>query len=147
MTNASINHYEHWFTITQTKYLDPSEINAFTLLDRSVVVWKPSFLTKYSVFFDKCPNCKKPLRTGHIDHQTGNLVCSYSGCQFDVQGACTNNLHAEDSKFITNPYQNYCVTTNSYRGIEVVQTREENGLLMGFSPDGKRITIHIERLD
>jgi phenylpropionate dioxygenase-like ring-hydroxylating dioxygenase large terminal subunit len=142
MTNASISYYEHWSIISPIKDLDSNKINTFIFLGERIVIWKPPTSTKYSVFIDECPYCKGPLRTGYIDNLTGTLSCSYHGCQFDAQGVCTHNPHAEHPRFIAN---------NCYKkfpfSVTVMKTREENALLMGFSPAGLRITHHIERLD
>lgn len=143
MTNSSASYYEHWLIISPIKDLDPNKINTFNFLGERIIVWKPSFSTKYSVFIDECPYCKGPLRTGYIDDRTGDLVCSYHGCQFDYQGVCTHNPHAENPEFIANSRHK----NSSFQCIIVLKTREENNFLMGFSPAGLRITHHIERLD
>jgi phenylpropionate dioxygenase-like ring-hydroxylating dioxygenase large terminal subunit len=143
MTNASVSYYKHWSIISRIKDLDPNKINTFNFLGERIVVWKPSFSAKYSVFIDECPHCKGPLRTGYIDNQTETLVCSYQGCRFDTQGVCTHNPHAENPDFIANN----CYKNSLFEGMTVLKTCEENAFLMGFSPAGLRITHHIERLD
>ncbi len=143
MTNASFSYHQHWFTISPIKDLEPNKVNTFVFLRDLVVVWKPYFSTQYSVFIHECPHCRKTLKTGHIDDQTGDLVCSYRGCRFDTQGICTHNPYAEDPKFIAdNRYKK-----KLFRDITVLQTHEENGLLVGFSPLGLLVTQHVERLD
>ena len=144
MTNASFSYYNHWLVISPIKDLEPNKINAFNFVGDRIVVWKSHLSTQYSVFLDECAHCKKSLRTGHnIDDRTGNLVCIYHGYQFDAQGVCTHNSPAENPESIVkNRHQKYL-----FQCMTVLETCEENGLLMGFSPVGVRITHHRERLD
>ncbi|MFN6487507.1 MULTISPECIES: PAS domain S-box protein [unclassified Nostoc] len=42
------------------------------------------------------------LSEGRIDDETGNLMCSYHGWQFDRQGICTHIPQAENSELVSN---------------------------------------------
>lgn len=59
------------------------------------------------------------LSEGRIDDQTGQLMCSYHGWQFDQQGLCT---HIPQAEAVTSQQsQLYCVT--------VIPTQAHSGLL------------------
>lgn len=143
MTNASFSYHQHWFSISPLNELKPNKINTFNFVGERIVVWKPHFSTKYSVFLDECPHCKGPLRTGHIDDRTGNLVCSHRGCQFDDRGVCTHNPHTGNPESIAHNRHK----DPSFQCLTVLETYEENDLLMGCSPVGVQIVRHIERWD
>lgn len=76
---------------------------------------------KFQVFLDLCPHRLAPLSEGRIDEETGNLMCSYHGWQFNEKGICTCIPQAENQELVVKNQHNFAV--------KVFPTREENDLL------------------
>lgn len=121
MTDLTFNFFQQWYPISPIEDLDPDSPTPITLLNQRFVVWKPRTSTQYRVFLDQCPHRLAPLSEGRVDEETGNLMCSYHGWQFDAQGVCTHIPQAEDPDLIAKNRQHYCVTS--------LPTQEANGLL------------------
>lgn len=117
--DTQFNFWQHWYPIAPLEDLDPQRPIPITLLGQHFVIWQPQDSGQYLVFQDLCPHRLAPLSEGRIDDQTGHLMCSYHGWQFDQQGLCTHIPQAES----VTPQQSqlYCVTT--------LPTQEQSGLL------------------
>jgi phenylpropionate dioxygenase-like ring-hydroxylating dioxygenase large terminal subunit len=115
------NFFQHWYPITPIEDLDPKRPTAVTLLGLQLVLWKPKSSPTYQVFLDRCPHRLAPLSEGLIDEQTGNLMCSYHGWQFDERGICTRIPQAENPDLISQNPQNFCAVA--------LPCREANDLL------------------
>jgi phenylpropionate dioxygenase-like ring-hydroxylating dioxygenase large terminal subunit len=81
------NFFQHWYPVSPIADLDPQRPTAVTVLELRLVIWKPKLLETFRVFLDQCPHRLAPLSEGRIDHETGNLMCSYHGWQFDQQSS------------------------------------------------------------
>ncbi|HIK08428.1 MAG TPA: Rieske 2Fe-2S domain-containing protein [Trichormus sp. M33_DOE_039] len=103
------NFFQHWYPVSPIEDLDPQRPTPVTILGLRLVIWKPQSSDTYRVFLDQCPHRLAPLSEGRIDENTGNLMCSYHGWQFDTQGVCTHIPQAENSE-IKNQ-DNFCVQT------------------------------------
>lgn len=132
MTDLAFNFFQHWYPISPIEDLDPGRPTAIVLLGQRIVVWKPRFSNQYCVFLDQCPHRLAPLSEGRVDENTGNLMCSYHGWQFDTQGVCTHIPQADDPDLIAKNREHYCVTT--------LPTQEANGLLWVW-PDAASTAI------
>lgn len=113
------NFWQHWYPIAPIEDLDPHRPTPITLLGQHFVVWQPRDSDQYLVFQDQCPHRLAPLSEGRIDDQTGQLMCSYHGWQFDEQGHCTHIPQAES--VTPKQSQQYCVAT--------LPSQQESGLL------------------
>ncbi|OUL32055.1 Rieske 2Fe-2S domain-containing protein [Nostoc sp. 106C] len=125
---SEFNFFQHWYPLSPIEDLDPKQPTPVTLLGLRLVIWKPKTSETYRVFLDRCPHRLAPLSEGRVDEQTGNLMCSYHGWQFDSQGICTQIPQAEDSQVITKNQQNLCAIS--------LPVRQENDLLWVW-PDAK----------
>jgi len=121
MTNSTFNFFHHWYPLSPLEDLDPERPTPIRLLGQRVVVWKPRSSTQYRVFLDLCPHRLAPLSEGRVDEQTGHLMCSYHGWQFDEQGVCTHIPQADDPDLIEKNRNHYCA--------QALPTQEANGLL------------------
>lgn len=92
---AEFNFFQHWYPLAPIQDLHPSYPTAVTILGVKVVIWKPLHATTYRAFLDQCPHRLAPLSEGRIDEQSGHLMCSYHGWQFDEQGVCRSLPQAE----------------------------------------------------
>lgn len=106
--NPEFNFFQHWYPLSPIEDLDPKRPTAVTILGLHLVIWKPKFSETFRVFLDQCPHRLAPLSEGRIDDQTGNLMCSYHGWQFDQQGSCTHVPQAEQPEFIRKNKENLC---------------------------------------
>lgn len=86
----------------------PQKPTQITLLGMRLVIWHSKSSEKYQVFFDRCPHRLAPLSEGRIDEDTGNLMCSYHGWQFDDRGICTRIPQAENPELVKKNQQNFC---------------------------------------
>lgn len=119
-TMSSFNFFQHWYPLLPVEDIEPQQPTAATLLGIPLVIWKSSASSTYQVFLDRCPHRLAPLSEGRID-ESGNLMCSYHGWQFDRNGECQRIPQAEDADLITKQKDNFCVT--------VYPSRQENDLL------------------
>ncbi|NET06040.1 MAG: Rieske 2Fe-2S domain-containing protein [Merismopedia sp. SIO2A8] len=103
------NFFQHWYPLSPLEDLDPKRPTPVTLLGLRLVIWKPSSSDSYRVFLDQCPHRLAPLSEGRVDENTGNLMCSYHGWQFDSQGLCTHVPQAENPQLIAKNRKNLCV--------------------------------------
>ncbi|AFY49176.1 Rieske (2Fe-2S) domain-containing protein [Nostoc sp. PCC 7524] len=108
---AEFNFFQNWYPVSPIEDLDPQKPTPVTVLGLRLVIWKPKSSETYRVFLDQCPHRLAPLSEGRIDEQTGNLMCSYHGWQFDAQGTCTQIPQAENPELVTKNQNNFCVTT------------------------------------
>jgi phenylpropionate dioxygenase-like ring-hydroxylating dioxygenase large terminal subunit len=83
-----------------------------------MVIWKPRSAEIYRVFLDQCPHRLAPLSEGRVDEQSGHLMCSYHGWQFDGEGVCQSVPQADSNFQPTHPQ--LCVT--------ILPSREANDL-------------------
>ena len=118
---TEFNFFQHWYPLSPIEDLDPKRPTPVTLLGMRLVVWKPASSETYQVFFDQCPHRLAPLSEGRIDENTGNLMCSYHGWEFDCQGNCTRIPQAENQELVTKNQTNFQVTS--------LPVRQENDLL------------------
>ncbi|MFP4338133.1 MAG: Rieske 2Fe-2S domain-containing protein [Halothece sp.] len=128
------NFFQHWYPLMPVEDLDPNYPTPITLLEQSLVVWKPRYSDQYQVFVDACPHRLAPLSEGRVDEKTGNLMCSYHGWQFDGEGNCTQIPQAENPDLIKG--QSFCATS--------LPTQQANGLLWVW-PDATSAEIAKEQ--
>lgn len=117
---SSFDFFQHWYPLLPVEDIDPQKPTTATLLEIPLVIWKPASSKTYQVFLDRCPHRLAPLSEGRID-DSGNLMCSYHGWQFDVNGDCTRIPQAENPDLFTKKRNNFCAT--------VFPSRQENDLL------------------
>lgn len=104
---SEFNFFQHWYPISPIEDLDSKIPTPITILGIRLVVWKPKS-SDYQVFLDQCPHRLAPLSEGRID-ETGNLMCSYHGWQFDSQGTCIHIPQADNPDLVTKNQHNLCV--------------------------------------
>ncbi|WP_333165278.1 Rieske 2Fe-2S domain-containing protein [Microcoleus sp. Pol12B4] len=102
------NFFEHWYPMIPLEDLDPKQPTSVTLLGLRLVIWKSKSSETFQVFLDRCPHRLAPLSEGRIDDETGNLMCSYHGWQFDEQGICTHIPQAENPELVSKNKENLC---------------------------------------
>ena len=117
---SSFNFFQHWYPLLPLEDIEPQKPTAAVLLGIPLVIWKSDASSTYKVFLDRCPHRLAPLSEGRID-ESGNLMCSYHGWQFDGAGKCQSIPQAENPDLITKQKDNLCVT--------VYPSRQENDLL------------------
>lgn len=122
------NFFQHWYPLSPVEDLDPKQPTSVTLLGLRLVIWKPKSSQTYRVFLDQCPHRLAPLSEGRIDAQTGNLMCSYHGWQFDEQGVCTQIPQAENPELVSQNQENLCAMS--------LPVRQQQDLLWVW-PDAK----------
>lgn len=81
--DIQFNFWQQWYPVAPLEDLAPQRPTAITLLGQHFVIWQPKHSDQYLVFQDLCPHRLAPLSEGRIDEQTGQLMCSYHGWQFD----------------------------------------------------------------
>lgn len=108
---SEFNFFQHWYPLSPIEDLDPKRPTPVTLLGIRLVIWKPASSETYQVFLDQCPHRLAPLSEGRIDENTGNLMCSYHGWEFDCQGNCTRIPQAENQELVTKNQTNFKVTS------------------------------------
>ncbi len=121
MAESAFNFFKHWYPIAPLEDLEPKRPTPVTILGRRLVVWKPTVSEQYRVFLDQCPHRLAPLSEGRVDQETGNLMCSYHGWQFNLLGECTDIPQAENPDLIAKNKDNFCVIT--------LPIQQVNGLL------------------
>jgi phenylpropionate dioxygenase-like ring-hydroxylating dioxygenase large terminal subunit len=126
--STEFNFFQNWYPVSPVADLDPHRPTAITLLGMRLVIWHSKSSQKYQVFLDRCPHRLAPLSEGRIDEQTGNLMCSYHGWQFDDRGICTEIPQAENPELLSKNQQNFCAV--------VFPTQEVNDLLWVW-PDAR----------
>ncbi|AKG21962.1 aromatic ring-hydroxylating dioxygenase subunit alpha [Calothrix sp. 336/3] len=119
--SSEFNFFQHWYPIIPLIDLDVKKPTPAMVLGMRLVIWKPKHSEKFSVFLDKCPHRLAPLTEGRIDEETGNLMCSYHGWQFDDQGICTQIPQADNPEILSKNQENFCV--------QGFPTRQEQELL------------------
>ena len=117
---SSFNFFQHWYPIFPLEDIEPQKPTTATLLGIPLVIWKPQDSSSYRVFLDRCPHRLAPLSEGRID-ESGNLMCSYHGWEFDRNGECKRIPQADNSEVITQKSHDFCAT--------VFPSRQENDLL------------------
>ncbi len=127
MTDVAFNFYQHWYPISPIEDIDPDRPTPIVLLGRRLVVWKPRRSARLTVFVDRCPHRLAPLSEGRVDEQTGQLMCSYHGWQFDDRGICTHIPQADNADLVAKNREHLCVTA--------LPTQEANGLLWVWPDD------------
>ncbi|MGC8711529.1 MAG: Rieske 2Fe-2S domain-containing protein [Leptodesmis sp.] len=121
MVDAEFNFFQQWYPLSPVEDLDPEQPTSVTLLNQRLVIWKPPAAPEYCVFLDYCPHRLAPLSEGRIDPQTGQLMCSYHGWQFDAQGTCRWIPQAASPDVVTKNEAVFCVKR--------LPTQQVNGLL------------------
>ena len=119
--SSEFNFFQQWYPLSPLQDLKCDRPTPVTLLGMRLVIWKPQNADSFRVFLDQCPHRLAPLSEGRIDEETGNLMCSYHGWQFDQGGVCTQIPQLDQEQLNKNIPQQYCVL--SY------PTREEQDLL------------------
>jgi phenylpropionate dioxygenase-like ring-hydroxylating dioxygenase large terminal subunit len=104
---SSFNFFQQWYPLLPVEDIDPQKPTTATLLGIPLVIWKPGSSSTYQVFLDRCPHRLAPLSEGRID-ESGNLMCSYHGWQFNIKGDCTPQ--ADNPDLIAKQSQNFCAT-------------------------------------
>jgi len=117
---SSFNFFQHWYPLLPIEDIDPQKPTTATVLGIPLVIWQPASSNTYQIFLDRCPHRLAPLSEGRIDH-SGNLMCSYHGWQFDVDGECQHIPQADNPDLITKQAKNFCAT--------VYPSCQENDLL------------------
>ncbi|MEN9566536.1 MAG: hypothetical protein RLZZ69_1732, partial [Cyanobacteriota bacterium] len=103
---SSFNFFQHWYPLLPVEDIDPQKPTTATLLGIPLVIWKPSSSSTYQVFLDRCPHRLAPLSEGRID-DSGNLMCSYHGWQFNTRGDCTRIPQADNPDLIAKQSKNF----------------------------------------
>ncbi len=106
--STEFNFFQQWYPVVPLEDLDPKQPKAIMILGLRLVVWKPGNAENYQVFLDQCPHRLAPLSEGRVDEETGNLMCSYHGWEFDGEGQCTKIPQAENPELINKNKKNYC---------------------------------------
>lgn len=119
--SSEFNFFQQWYPLSPLEDLKRDRPTPVTLLGMRLVIWKPQNADSFRVFLDQCPHRLAPLSEGRVDEETGNLMCSYHGWQFDQGGVCTQIPQLDQEQLDKNIPQQYCVL--SY------PTREEQDLL------------------
>jgi phenylpropionate dioxygenase-like ring-hydroxylating dioxygenase large terminal subunit len=119
--SSEFNFFQQWYPLSPLQDLRSDRPTPVTLLGMRLVIWKPQNSDHFRVFLDQCPHRLAPLSEGRIDEETGNLMCSYHGWQFDPQGICTQIPQLDQEKLDKNIQQQFCV--------QAFPTREEQDLL------------------
>ncbi|GAB4823562.1 hypothetical protein N2152v2_010608 [Parachlorella kessleri] len=84
---AKFSWAKHWYAVGAVHNLDPTRPHPFSLLGKSLVIWRDSSTGRWNCLEDRCPHRAAPLSEGKI-WPDGNLCCSYHGWRFDGSGAC-----------------------------------------------------------
>ncbi|MDJ0650356.1 MAG: Rieske 2Fe-2S domain-containing protein [Xenococcaceae cyanobacterium MO_188.B19] len=121
MMNSQFNFFQQWYPLSPIEDLDPTRPTPVTILGLQLVIWKSPSSDTFRVFLDQCPHRLAPLSEGIIDQDTGNLMCSYHGWQFDEQGVCKRIPQAENPDLLTKNQSNLCAVP--------LPSRQENDLL------------------
>ncbi len=129
---SEFNFFQQWYPVSPIEDINPKRPTPITILGIPLVVWKPTSSKTYRVFLDQCPHRLAPLSEGRVDEETGNLMCSYHGWQFDAQGVCTHIPQAENSEILTKNQQNLCAVA--------LPVQEESDLLWVWL-DSKSVDI------
>ncbi|HEY9615890.1 MAG TPA: Rieske 2Fe-2S domain-containing protein [Microcoleaceae cyanobacterium] len=108
--DKAFNFFQQWYPLTPIEDLDPRRPTPVTVLGQRLVIWKPGNTTEYRVFIDRCPHRLAPLSEGRVDETTGNLMCSYHGWQFAVDGNCVAIPQAENPELLATPRPQLCAT-------------------------------------
>jgi phenylpropionate dioxygenase-like ring-hydroxylating dioxygenase large terminal subunit len=101
--------FQHWYPLLPVEDIDPQKLTTAKLLGIPLVIWQPRSSSTYQIFLDRCPHRLAPLSEGRID-ESGNLMCSYHGWQFDTQGNCTRIPQADNPELIAQKSQDFCAT-------------------------------------
>ena len=117
---SSFDFFQHWYPLLPVEDIDPQKPTTATVLGIPLVIWKPTSSKTYQVFLDRCPHRLAPLSEGRID-ESGNLMCSYHGWEFDTDGECKRIPQADNSQLVTKNRENFCAT--------VYPSCQENDLL------------------
>jgi phenylpropionate dioxygenase-like ring-hydroxylating dioxygenase large terminal subunit len=88
--SSEFNFFQQWYPLSPLEDLKRDRPTPVTLLGMRLVIWKLQNADSFRVFLDQCPHRLAPLSEGRVDEETGNLMCSYHGWQFDPQGICTH---------------------------------------------------------
>jgi phenylpropionate dioxygenase-like ring-hydroxylating dioxygenase large terminal subunit len=115
------NFFQHWYPLTPIEDLDPQQPTAVTVLGQRLVIWKPKTALEYCVFLDQCPHRLAPLSEGRVDEQTGHLMCSYHGWQFNAQGTCVTIPQIDNPELLPK--------LQAHLGAIALPTRQANDLL------------------
>ncbi len=118
---SKFNFFQQWYPLSPIEDLDPQRPTPVTILGLPLVIWKPPSSETFRVFLDQCPHRLAPFSEGRIDEDTGNLMCSYHGWQFDEGGVCTRIPQAESPDLISKNQSNFCAVP--------FPCRQENDLL------------------
>ena len=106
---SSFDFFRHWYPLLPLEDIDPQKLTTATLLGIPLVIWRSPTSSTYQVFGDRCPHRLAPLSEGRIDPETGNLMCSYHGWQFEPNGTCTRIPQADNPELAAKS-QNLCAT-------------------------------------
>ncbi|MEB3309667.1 MAG: Rieske 2Fe-2S domain-containing protein [Snowella sp.] len=119
--SSEFNFFQQWYPVSPIQDLKRDRPTPVTLLGQRLVIWQPRDSEQFSVLSDQCPHRLAPLSEGRVDEETGLLMCSYHGWQFDDQGVCTYIPQLDKEQLDKKVQEKYCVV--SY------PTREEQDLL------------------
>ena len=97
---SSFNFFQHWYPLLPVEDIDPQKPTTATLLGIPLVIWKSTSSPNYQIFLDRCPHRLAPLSEGRIN-ESGNLMCSYHGWEFNSDGDCTRIPQADNSDLIS----------------------------------------------
>ncbi len=117
---SSFDFFQHWYPLLPLEDIDPQKPTTATVLGIPLVIWKPTSSDTYQIFLDRCPHRLAPLSEGRID-ESGNLMCSYHGWQFDSNGECQRIPQADNPDLIAKQAKNF--------GATVYPNRQEQDLL------------------
>jgi phenylpropionate dioxygenase-like ring-hydroxylating dioxygenase large terminal subunit len=98
---------EAWYPVFYIDDLDRARPNAFTLLDRPLVIWWDAQSQAWQAFADQCPHRLVPLSEGRISDD-GLLECPYHGWAFGGSGEC-QRIPQQDASGCAHTAQRACV--------------------------------------
>ncbi|MGC1306491.1 MAG: Rieske 2Fe-2S domain-containing protein [Phormidesmis sp.] len=115
---SEFDFFQQWYPVSPIEDLQAKRPVAITLLGMNFVIWQSADAAldgrksdaAYVALRDECPHRLAPLSEGRIDEETGHLMCSYHGWQFDGEGVCQRIPQADNPKLLEEKGDNFCVT-------------------------------------
>ena len=102
---------QNWFPVAPLADIPEDRPLAVTIAGVAIAIWTPRETEDYRAALDRCPHRLAPLSEGRLDDDSGNLMCSYHGWQFDGDGRCTRIPQAPDSAILERTPGSFCLTT------------------------------------
>jgi phenylpropionate dioxygenase-like ring-hydroxylating dioxygenase large terminal subunit len=109
MTESNFNFFQQWYPVAPLEDLPENKPSQIIILGISFLIWKSPHSQEYQVFEDICPHRYAPLSQGRIEPKTGNLMCSYHGWEFNIEGKCTRIPQSDNSEILEKNKADLCV--------------------------------------